>query len=191
MRSARSATVRCAAVLLVAAGLAGPGCSRSTSGGECAPLDTVVLPTPEGHAPRFQLPDVGCRTVRLDESNGRVRLIDFWATWCPPCKEEIPMLNELLRAYGDQGLTILAISDERPGVVREFETQVDMDYPNLIDTGAVGEAYGVVGLPTAFLVDQDGRIVDTYVGPKSRPRLEQQIRDLLQLPPTGAQAVAQ
>jgi len=171
---------------LLTVAVAIPGCSRSTTGdADCKPLEPALLETAENRAPLFQLPDVSCEPVRLDQTNGQVRLIDFWATWCPPCREEIPMLNELYRTYRDQGLTILAISDERSGVVRDFAAEVEMDYPNLIDTGAVGEAYGVVGLPTAFLIDQEGRIIDTYVGPKSRARLEQQIRELLQLPPAG------
>jgi len=186
MNLRRVSAVRYTALLLLAATVAIPGCSRSATGGEdCQPLEPAVLETPEDRAPLFQLPNVSCETVRLDDTNGRVRLIDFWATWCPPCREEIPMLNELYRTYQERGLTVLAISDERSGVVRNFAAEVEMDYPNLIDTGAVGEAYGVVGLPTAFLIDQEGRIVDTYVGPKSRARLEQQIRELLQIQPAG------
>ena len=181
MKGVRFAAIGCAALLLGATGLLAPGCGSD----DCQPLDEVLLETPEGLAPTFQLQDVGCRTVSLAESNGQVRLIDFWATWCPPCREEIPMLNELNRDYKDKGLTILAISDERSGIVRDFAADAGMDYTNLIDPGDVGQAYRVVGLPTAFLIDREGRIVDTYVGPKSRPRLEQQIRELLDLPPAG------
>ena len=188
MRSLRLARPRSTLLAVSVAALAAAGgCSRRAATTEdCTPPDPVVLAAAEeGQAPAFALPDVSCHTVRLDESKGRVRLIDFWATWCPPCREEIPMLNALHQEFKDQGLTILAISDERSGVVREFAAQAGMNYTNLVDTGAVGEAYGVVGLPTAFLVDQDGRIVDTYVGPKSRQRLEQQIRELLARPPAG------
>jgi len=185
MRLLRVAGPRITVLAVCAAALASAACSRGTPTEDCTPPETVVLAAEDGRAPVFALPDVSCQTVRLDQTDGRVRLIDFWATWCPPCRDEIPMLNDLHRAYKDQGLTILAISDERTGVVREFAAQAGMDYTNLVDTGAVGEAYGVVGLPTAFLLDQDGKIVDTYVGPKSRQRLEQQIRELLDLPPAG------
>ena len=140
-------------------------------------------PDEEKIAPAFELPDLNGRTVSLAESAGRVRLIDFWATWCPPCRDEIPMLNELHQAYREQGLTILAISDEKSDVIREFAEEIGMQYTNLIDPGEVTEAYGVLGLPMAFLVDQDGRIVDHYMGPKSRKHLEKQIRELLELPP--------
>jgi len=182
MKGVRVAAIGCAALLLGSGSLLAPGCGGSD---ECKPLDQVLLDTPEGLAPTFQLPDVTCRTVSLAESNGQVRLIDFWATWCPPCREEIPMLNELNREYKDRGLTILAISDERSGIVRDFAEEAGMGYTNLIDPGDVGQAYRVVGLPTAFLIDRNGRIVDSYVGPKSRQRLEQQIRELLELPPAG------
>ena len=181
MRGVRCAAIFCAALLLGAASLLAPGCAKD----DCQPPAEVLVDTPEGLAPGFQLPDVTCQTVSLAESSGRVRLIDFWATWCPPCREEIPMLNELNREFKDQGLTILAISDERSGIVRDFAQEAGMDYTNLIDPGDVGQAYRVVGLPTAFLIDRDGRIVDTYVGPKSRERLEQQIRELLARPPAG------
>ena len=181
MKLARFAAMACVASLLGSAGLLAPGCAKD----ECRPPGQVLVDTPEGLAPGFQLPDVTCQTVSLAESSGRVRLIDFWATWCPPCREEIPMLNELNREYKDHGLTILAISDERSGIVRDFAQEAGMDYTNLIDPGEVGQAYRVVGLPTAFLIDREGRIVDTYVGPKSRQRLEQQIRVLLELPPAG------
>jgi peroxiredoxin len=140
-------------------------------------------PDEEKIAPAFELEDLDGRTVSLAESAGRVRLIDFWATWCPPCRDEIPMLNELHQAYGEQGLTILAISDEKSDVVREFAEEIGMEYTNLIDPGDVTAAYRVLGLPMAFLVDQDGRIVDRYMGPKSRKHLEKQIRELLELPP--------
>ncbi|HXV75213.1 MAG TPA: TlpA disulfide reductase family protein [Candidatus Polarisedimenticolaceae bacterium] len=134
-------------------------------------------------APEFELPALTGDTIQLSDSAGRVRLIDFWATWCPPCRDEIPMLNELHRTYQDAGLTILAISDESTDVVREFAEEIGMDYTNLIDPGEVSQAYRVLGLPTAFLIDQEGRIVQSYMGPKPRKMLEQKIRELLRLPP--------
>ena len=167
-------------LMLALAGCAGGG-TEETAGGE-ASVD--LMATEQREAPDFELPDLSGQTVSLAASNGRVRLIDFWATWCPPCRDEIPMLNELHRTYESEGLTILAISDEKAEVVQEFAEEVGMDYTNLIDPGEVSENYRVLGLPTAFLSDREGRIVDSYRGPKSRKHLEEKIRELLDIPAT-------
>lgn len=161
------------------------GCSGSATDGSGEGEGTANLMMAEDRvAPDFELPDLSGETFSLSATAGRVRLIDFWATWCPPCRDEIPMLNELHHAYEGQGLTILAISDEKADVVREFAEEVGIDYTNLIDPGEVSEDYRVLGLPTAFLVDRDGRIVDYYMGPKSRKHLEEKIRELLDQPAT-------
>ena len=165
---------------LIIAGCSGDGANATVDG-----EDKVNLMTGEDRvAPEFELPDLSGGTVSLAATSGRVRLVDFWATWCPPCRDEIPMLNELHHAYEGEGLTILAISDERADVVREFAEEIGIDYTNLIDPGEVSENYRVLGLPTAFLIDRDGRIVDYYMGPKSRKHLEEKIRELLDQPAT-------
>ncbi len=110
-------------------------------------------------------------------------MIDFWATWCPPCRDEIPMLNELADTYGDDGLTILAISDESSEVLGKFAEEYQVRYTNLVDTEGVYERYVVLGLPTAFLIDGEGRIVKSFLGPKPRKVLEAKIREMLELPP--------
>jgi peroxiredoxin len=132
-------------------------------------------------APDFTLTDYAGETVRLSDSAGRVRLIDFWATWCPPCVEEIPMLKELHETYREQGLQILAISDESAEVVQAFVEENEVPYPNLIDPGDVSSEYRVLGLPTAYLLDRDGHIVEFFAGPKPRRVLERKIRELLEL----------
>jgi peroxiredoxin len=134
-------------------------------------------------APEFTLADIEGANHSLADTAGRVRLIDFWATWCPPCREEIPMLVDLDRRYRDQGLTVLGISDEAATVLREFVEREGVSYTNLIDDGAVAERYLVPGLPTAYLVDRDGRIVERYIGAKPERIVEARIRELLALPP--------
>lgn len=133
-------------------------------------------------APDFTLKDLDGRDVRLADSAGRVRLIDFWATWCAPCREEIPMFKELHRTYGPRGLTILAISKDEGGaeVVRPFVDKHGIPYTNLLATDEVDAAFGgVPGLPTTFLVDGQGKIVERLIGPKPRRVLEEKIRRLL------------
>ncbi len=135
-------------------------------------------------APDFVLEDVHGRLVRLSDSAGRVRLVDFWATWCPPCIEAIPDLKALHEAYGDRGLTVLAISmDDDPGdVVPSFVRRNKVPYANLLGNPDIADAFGgVVGLPTTFLVDRDGTITNTYVGGIPKEVLERRIRELLDL----------
>jgi thiol-disulfide isomerase/thioredoxin len=167
-----------AALALLASGCGGGGGDQAS-----APEKTFQpMAIAEGIAPDFELSDLSGRQVSLSESDGRVRLVDFWATWCAPCRKEIPMLNELHRTYGSEGLTILAISEENPEVVREFAEEVGVEYANLIDRGDVSQRYEVLGLPTAFLIDREGRIVETYMGEKPREQLEERIRELLDQP---------
>lgn len=149
--------------------------------------DTVA-----GHAPRpapdFVLEDVHGKLVRLSDSAGRVRIIDFWATWCPPCREAIPDLKTLHETYGDKGLTVLAISmdDDAEKIVPQFVEKNRIPYTNLLGNPDVADAFGgVVGLPTTFLVDRDGKITDTFVGGTPKQVFEKRIRELLGLDPTG------
>jgi len=173
--------VRWPAAVLIAALLFLSGCGRSG-----APGDAAASPLRNGDvAPDFEMTDLGGDTVKLSALDGRVRLLDFWATWCPPCREEIPMLNELHRQYGEAGLSILALSDEDAAIIQEFASETRMAYTNLVDASTVAERYGVLGLPTAFLVDREGKIVETFFGAKPRAALERQIRTLLGLEPAA------
>jgi len=131
----------------------------------------------------FTLRGVHGEAVSLSDWSGQVRLIDFWATWCAPCREEIPWLKQLQETYGGAGFTILAISDENVDIIREFVEQNRIDYPNLVDPGEVSREYGVISLPTAFLVDRDGNVVEEFRGVKPRRILEGKVRELLDMPP--------
>ncbi len=135
-------------------------------------------------APDFAVQSMDGEEFRLSDSAGQIRLIDFWATWCAPCREEIPMLNELQASYGDQGFRILAISDEAQDVVRDFLAEHDVQYTNLIGTEELSEAYGVLGLPAAYLVDREGRVVKSFLGPKPRRILVEKIEALLRAAPS-------
>jgi thiol-disulfide isomerase/thioredoxin len=155
-----------------------------TGGGPGGPAERASRPVAEsGQAPEFELQSVEGRTVRLSDSAGKVRLIDFWATWCAPCREEIPMLNELHETYADKGLVILGITDEDKDVVGEFVEEHGVRYTNLVDGLDVSDSYGVLGLPTAYLLDSAGRIVWSHPGPKPARVLHEKIRALLEAVP--------
>lgn len=130
-------------------------------------------------APPFTLPRIGGGEVSLADSSGSVRLVEFWATWCPPCREEIPMLNELQQTYRDRGFEILAISSESASVIEEFLGEYAVEYTNLVGTEDLEHEYGAIGLPTGFLIDGEGRVAEVYFGAKPRRVLERKIEELL------------
>ena len=130
-------------------------------------------------APEFDLLGLDGVQVKLSDSSGKIRLIDFWATWCAPCREEIPMLNELQASYGERGFQIVAIAEEEQKVIQDFVEEYGVEYLNLVGTEDVSEAYGVLGLPAAYLLDAEGRVVDTFLGPKPRRVLVKKIEALL------------
>ena len=134
-------------------------------------------------APEFVLTAVDGAEVRLSDSTGQIRLIDFWATWCAPCREEVPMLNELQESYGDRGFQVVAISEEEADVIRDFVDEFGVEYLNLVGTEEVSEAYGVLGLPAAYLLDGEGRVIKSFIGPKPRRVLVEKIESLLTAPP--------
>jgi thiol-disulfide isomerase/thioredoxin len=169
------------------------GCGSGVSG-EHVVAEAVVAEPDQGVAPDagplmafdFKLDTLNGDVFRLSDATGQVRLIDFWATWCAPCREEIPMLNELQASYGDRGFQVLAISDpdEEVGVIRKFVEQHGVEYLNLVGTEEVNEAYHVLGLPAAYLVDGEGRVIASFIGPKPRRVLVKKIEALLGGPPT-------
>jgi len=122
----------------------------------------------EPEAPEFALPTPEGRVVSLASFRGRVVLLNFWATWCPPCRVEMPAMEQLHRALEDQGLTILAMDqDESPKLVAKFMRDFRLSFPALIDSGSrVSSQYGVRGLPTTHLIDRRGRVVGGAVGPR-------------------------
>lgn len=118
-------------------------------------------------APAFVLPDLSGTPIRLSDHRGKVVLLNFWATWCPPCRAEMPSMEKLYQAYRDRGLTILAISNDVSGksVVEPFVRDRGLTFPILLDPeGGVFLQYGVRGLPTSYVVDRKGRVVSGEIG---------------------------
>lgn len=133
-------------------------------------------------APDFTLPQPDGHDLRLSSFRGKVVLLDFWATWCYPCRQEIPHLVELQQKYGDRGLQIIGISlDDSPDPVRPFYQEFHMNYPVAMGTAKTGELYGgLLGLPVTFLIDRDGKIYAKHVGATDASVFEKEIKILLE-----------
>jgi peroxiredoxin len=108
----------------------------------------------------FTLTDLQGKTWSLRELKGKVVLVNFWATWCPPCRKEMPDLNALYQRFKDQGFVILAISDEEVGKVKPFIAERNISYPVMLDPGRkVNDLFQVEGIPKSFVYDREGKLV--------------------------------
>jgi peroxiredoxin len=152
------------------------GCnSKNGSGGSAASKAEAKL------APDFTLPDLSDKPLTLSSLRGKVVLLDFWATWCTPCREEIPEFVKLQDKYRDHGLQVIGISmDDGPEPVRDFYKKFQMNYPVVMGDAKTGAAYGgVLGLPIAFVIDQNGKILSRHIGATDVSVLEKEIVPLL------------
>ena len=138
-------------------------------------------------APTFTLQDADGEYVSLDDLRGRVVLVNFWATWCLPCRAEMPELDRAAREYHDEGFRVLAVNLlEDAASIRKFGDELQVGLPLLVDpSGDVYKAYSVQGLPASFLVDRDGVIRDVHLGVITRSYLEGKVARLLEAPPAS------
>jgi cytochrome c biogenesis protein CcmG/thiol:disulfide interchange protein DsbE len=131
----------------------------------------------------FTLKDLDGRDVTLSAYKGKVILLDFWATWCGPCKIEIPFFIDLYTKYRSQGLQVVGFAvDEPVATVKEYAEQMKMNYPILVGQNRedVIEAFGpMVGLPTTIIIDRQGRICRSHAGLTAKETFESAIRLLL------------
>lgn len=141
-------------------------------------------------APAFSLTDLSGRKLSLADNKGKVVMLDFWATWCGPCRIEIPGFVELQNRYREQGFVIIGVSmDDGPEPVREFYQQYKMNYPVAMGDDRLGELYGgIFGLPTTFLIGRDGRIYAKHVGATQVSVFEEEIKKLLAAEGSGSAA---
>lgn len=173
--------LRFGAVLAVFVAFASYGCSSSPS--RKVKAASLKPDNERKNAPDFALKDANGKTVRLADYRGKVVLLDFWATWCGPCKIEIPWFMEFERAHKDKGFAVIGVSMDEEGwdAVKPFVNRLGINYRIVIGNDVTAQAYGgVEALPTTFLIDRDGRIAAVHVGLTSKGDIEHGIQQLLQ-----------
>ncbi|MDA0709525.1 MAG: TlpA disulfide reductase family protein [bacterium] len=132
--------------------------------------------------PSLELLDLDGNSVNLSDYSGTIRIVDFWATWCPPCRAEIPHFVALSREYPE--VTVIGISLDRTGPekVRVYAEELGIEYPLLMGTMAAVEAFGgVTSIPTTFVIDQKGTVIRKYVGYRPKSVFEADILHLSKL----------
>jgi peroxiredoxin len=144
---------------------------------------TVPGPNMKGQlAPEFALQSLDGKTVHLSDFRGKAVLLNFWATWCQPCKIEMPWFAELQRQYAPEGLQVIgvAMDEASPEDIGKFAKDLGVNYPVLVGKEEVGEAYGGVQfLPATFYIGRDGKIVDKVFGLRGRGEIESAIKKAL------------
>ena len=133
-------------------------------------------------APDFALQSLEGKTVHLTDFRGKAILLNFWATWCEPCKIEMPWFVELQKRYGPEGLQVvgIAMDDASEKEIAEFAKKMGVNYPVLIGKESVGDAYGGVPyLPLSFFIDRNGKVLSKVPGLKSRSDIEENVKKAL------------
>ena len=167
------------------------GCGESDR--EQPQLQAVVRETAFVSAPSVQWKDLDGNTHALEIYKNKVLIVDFWATWCGPCKVSIPDLNDLYDTYKDQGLVVIGVATSCGTVeaIKAFVEEQRMRYPVVLGNRKIEEAFGevmspprdrVASLPTTFVIDRGGRVIKTYIGYRvnvSQQELEADIKQLL------------
>jgi len=157
-------------------------------GGGAAPRITQATVAPD-----FSLESLDGKNMRLSDLRGKALLLNFWATWCGPCKIEMPWFVDLQNQYGSQGLQIVgvAMDDASKEDIAKFAKDMGVNYPILIGKEAVGDAYGgVPAMPESFFIGRDGKVVDKILGLKGKGEIEDAIKKAMNTPPAASQASA-
>lgn len=154
--------------------------ARTKRGDGAAPA--AVKTAPLSAAPEFELKSVDGSAFRLSELRGRVVLLNFWATWCIPCRAEIPELNEMHRELESKGLTIIGASwNDSPELLRRFEKDIKIEYKVLLDAESIQNKFGgIPSLPTTYIIDREGQIRSKIIGARDKASFEAVIRPLLE-----------
>lgn len=156
--------------------------SNAVAGASVAKAAEVAASPVVAVAPAWKLKDVNGVEVTSAQFKGKVVVVDFWATWCPPCREEIPGYIQLVKKYGKDGLVIVGVSLDQagPSVVKTYAEKTGVNYPLVMGDDEVVAAFGgMEAIPTTFLIDRDGKIRDRKVGAEPTADYEKKIVALL------------
>lgn len=154
------------------------GCGRAEANSNNKKDEGKVGLAKSNIAPDFTLNDLKGDTHTLSEYRGKVVLLDFWATWCPPCIVEIPHFVKLYNKYNEKGFEILGASlDNDMKKLKNFVSKEGINYPILVNAGNVSSTYAVQAIPTAYLIDKQGKIEKKFVG--YRPGYEKEIEEIV------------
>jgi thiol-disulfide isomerase/thioredoxin len=133
-------------------------------------------------APAWESQGLDGKTIRSGDFKGKVVVLDFWATWCPPCRAEIPGFIELQKKYAAQGLAVVGVSVDEAGLktVNTFAEKNGINYPVVLADNKIVDAYGGIdGLPTTFIIDRNGHIVKQHLGFTAPAEFEKEVAPLL------------
>jgi len=131
-------------------------------------------------APDFTLTDTEGNNVSLSEFSGKVVIVDFFASWCPPCRMEIPDFIELRNEYDPGDFAMIGVAVEGLGAAKSFAEKMKINYPVLVDDGKVSGAYGPIrSIPTTFVIGKDGNVARMYIGYREKAVFEKDIKELL------------
>lgn len=178
---------------LTAAALLSVLLAACTSSAERTTPSTVKPIGARQTAPEFALKDVNGATVRLSDYRGKVVLLNFWATWCGPCKIEVPWFIEFEQANKDRGFAVIGVSMDEEGwaVVKPFLAEWNVNYRTLLGDSMIAQLYGGVdALPTSFLIDRDGRVASAHQGLIGKSTYQNEIQELLSAQPGGGSRAA-
>lgn len=168
------------AIAITLAGISGFGLQRYLAKDPHDGHNPAIIPTPKlvANTPRpdFAMPDLDGKLRDINEWDGKIIIINFWATWCAPCMEEIPDLIELQNRYGKQGLQVIGIAIDKEENVREFAKKMGINYPLMASetAGELSSLYGnhIGGLPFTAIINRDGKITEAIIGILDIPRAE-------------------
>jgi peroxiredoxin len=148
------------------------------------PTDLAAIPVKVNYAaPELTLTDIQGKSFSLHDFRGQVVLVNLWATWCPPCKKEMPTLESFYRTYKDEGFTIVAVNDGDPAPdVLQFVKDYGLTFPVWLDPTYQGtdHAFKTVNLPSSYVINRDGTIVLSWVGGIDRKTLEKYVTPMIE-----------
>ena len=168
--------------LLLIVGLAIVSCSASSELGESDIAQAASDAEQREPAPDFSLRDANNHEVKLSDFQGKVVLLNFWATWCGPCKIEMPWFVEFQRKYRDRGFSVIGVAMDEEGwnVVRPFADRLKLNFPIVIGNDEVADKYGgIAALPTTYIIDKQGKVALMHQGLTSKGDYEDEIEQLL------------